>query len=351
MVQLLKIKELIFQFVGRFEVYVMAAIRFCIAFTAFTLINTHVGFMSVLKEHPVALVFALISSFLPAGMMLFLGAVLILAHFYALSIELCAIACLMFIILFCLYLRFSTRKGLYMILPPILGTFGVPYIMPVAAGLLSKAYTGVSVVCGTAVYFLLKNVEENAALFTQTEESSRSSLVTLAITQIFGDREMYLYMGAFAASVIVVYCIRRMTVDHARTIAVVIGVVVELGVICSGEIYFGNKDEIIKVIVGCVVSLFILLGVDFMSLSLDYSRVERTQFEDDEYYYYVKAVPKAFVPAEDKQIKKINAKKTRKRKTTKGKKIKSVHISEEKEQKTDSLEDQVMREFQDRDKT
>jgi len=32
--------------------------------------------------------------------------------------------------------------------------------------------------------------------------------------------------------------------------------------------------------------------VSFFARNLDYNRIERVQFEDDEYYYYVKAVPK-----------------------------------------------------------
>jgi hypothetical protein len=30
-------------------------------------------------------------------------------------------------------------------------------------------------------------------------------------------------------------------------------------------------------------------------MNLDYARTERVQFEDDDYYYYVKAVPKKMV--------------------------------------------------------
>ena len=39
----------------------------------------------------------------------------------------------------------------------------------------------------------------------------------------------------------------------------------------------------------------------------DYSRTERLEYEDDEYYYYVKAVPKATVATSERSIKKINA--------------------------------------------
>jgi len=43
-----------------------------------------------------------------------------------------------------------------------------------------------------------------------------------------------------------------------------------------------------------------------MCFSVDYERTEMVQFEDDEYYYYVKAVPKNLVAIPEKQVKKIN---------------------------------------------
>ena len=39
--------------------------------------------------------------------------------------------------------------------------------------------------------------------------------------------------------------------DHGRTIAAVIGIAVEMGIICSGEIYIGESGRIVKVIAGC----------------------------------------------------------------------------------------------------
>ena len=47
------------------------------------------------------------------------------------------------------------------------------------------------------------------------------------------------------------------------------------------------------------------LIAEFFFLSVDYSRTETLQFEDDEYYYYVKAVPKVGVTLPEKQVKHI----------------------------------------------
>ena len=49
------------------------------------------------------------------------------------------------------------------------------------------------------------------------------------------------------------------------------------------------------------------LVIEFAALGVDYSRSETTQFEDDEYVYYVKAVPKSFVAQAEKSIKTISS--------------------------------------------
>ena len=60
------------------------------------------------------------------------------------------------------------------------------------------------------------------------------------------------------------------------------------------------------VIVGTVVAAALMLVVEFFAFNVDYSRTEKVQFEDDEYYYYVKAVPKVILSTPDRRVKKIN---------------------------------------------
>ena len=60
--------------------------------------------------------------------------------------------------------------------------------------------------------------------------------------------------------------------------------------------------------VGIIISFAISFAIQFLFFDLDYSRTEHLQFEDDEYYYYVKAVPKVYVSSSDKQVKHFNRK-------------------------------------------
>ena len=73
-----------------------------------------------------------------------------------------------------------------------------------------------------------------------------------------------------------------------------------------GTLATDSQINILGTIIGTVIAAFISLGIEFFAFNLDYSRTEKVQFEDDDYYYYVKAVPKVTLTAPDRRVKKIN---------------------------------------------
>ena len=62
-----------------------------------------------------------------------------------------------------------------------------------------------------------------------------------------------------------------------------------------------------SMIFGIVVSVVIALIYQFFVFAVDYTRTEYLQYEDDDYYYYVKAVPKSYVAQKEKSIKTISS--------------------------------------------
>ena len=65
------------------------------------------------------------------------------------------------------------------------------------------------------------------------------------------------------------------------------------------------STELAGIILSGVAAIIIGFVIEFFELGVDYSRTELTQFEDDEYIYYVKAVPKALVSESEKKCKEI----------------------------------------------
>ena len=82
-------------------------------------------------------------------------------------------------------------------------------------------------------------------------------------------------------------------------------------ILLIGDLMFDTNVSIIGIIIGTVISVLIAKVVEFFTFNVDYSRTEKVQFEDDEYYYYVKAVPKITVATPSRTVKRINTSKRR----------------------------------------
>lgn len=71
--------------------------------------------------------------------------------------------------------------------------------------------------------------------------------------------------------------------------------------------FFGAKFNMIFMIIGVILGAVVGYLCQILFFSVDYKRTEFVQYEDDEYYYYVKAVPKINIVNEDVKVKQINA--------------------------------------------
>ena len=79
------------------------------------------------------------------------------------------------------------------------------------------------------------------------------------------------------------------------------------------DFLFDVSVPMAELLVGTLVSMVLAAVYNFMIFAVDYSRTEYVQFEDDDYYYYVKAVPKITVSAPDVKVQKINSAKKKRR--------------------------------------
>ena len=133
--------------------------------------------------------------------------------------------------------------------------------------------------------------------------ADKLKLLADGIVQNWG---MWITVIAFIVVILLVNLIRTRSFDYAWRIAIVAGGVVYVLVILAGGFYFGLNINVIAQIIYTVISVVIGLLLEFFVFGGDYSRTERLEYEDDEYYYYVKAVPKASVATSERSIKKIN---------------------------------------------
>lgn len=306
MTALLELRENLKKIYSRNEAFILPVIKFLLSFIVLSIINGKMGYMTKLDNMAIVLIVSLLCSFLPTGFMAFFAMMFAVLHMYALSIETAAVGLVVFLLLYLLFLRFTAKEALVVVLTPVLCMLKLPYVMPVAMGLIGTPASCVSVGCGVVVYYLLQTVITYAPTINSMGAEEATAKLRLLIDGMLGNKAMLVTIAAFAITVIVVYLIRRMSVDHSWTIAMVAGVMIEVMILLVGDLMYDTNLSIVSALLGAVVTLIACKIIEFFRFCLDYSRTEKVQFEDDEYYYYVKAVPKMTVAAPTNTVKKIN---------------------------------------------
>lgn len=314
MMGLLVYKEKLKNFYAEHEFYVNPIIKFISAFIALTLIKKNVGYNDLLTMWPVIMGISVIMAFMPWTIIITALTAIMCINIFTLSIELGALVVIILLIMLLLYFRFTPTQGIFVLFVPMAFFLKIPYIVPIIAGLICTPVSIVSVTFGTIVYYMIAVIGKNAdAIQNVASEGTNAANLNTVLKMISVNNQLFLVIAAFIITTLVVYFIRRSSVNNALIIAIIVGGVVDCVIILVGALTLNTEYSIIEVILGSVGSILLGCIIQFFVFSVDYSRTEHTQFEDDEYYYYVKAVPKINVVAPEMNVKRINAQRKKKK--------------------------------------
>jgi len=129
------------------------------------------------------------------------------------------------------------------------------------------------------------------------------------VTGLVNNQEMWLMCITLCMILLVTYLVGRMKNDYSRYIGMGMGMTTGIMVLLVGIFALDIHLSVGMLIVGILMSALLAFGVEFFLLPLSYLQTELVQFEDDDYYYYVKAVPKMAISRPEVQIKKLNIRK------------------------------------------
>lgn len=304
MSDLLVWKKKIQEFYAQRSVLVDRGIRFLLALVTFFLINQNIGVMKLAASPMVTGGLAVLCTLLPPICTALAACALILAHLYVISLGVMAVSAVVFLLMFIFYCRFTPNRAFIILLTPLAFWLHIPYVVPVVCGLAFSPVAAVPVTFGTIAHYMFSYVEESSAALTSAE--GITGQINLFVKSVFMNKELWVVSMAFILCICVVYTIKRMSIDNSWKIAAAIGVIVNIIVIAVGNIVLDTNVSYSGLIIGNVIAVIIGLILEFFLFSVDYTRTEHLQFEDDEYYYYVKAVPKVSIASPEKKVKKIN---------------------------------------------
>lgn len=306
MTVLLELKQKIKEFYSEHDVLLLSVFKFFLAFLLFNSINSSLGFMEKLDNIFIVLILSIICAVLPVNVMTVIGCVLIVLHCYAVGLEVAGFAALLIILLLILFLRFTSEDNLALVLTPAAFRFHISAAVPIGGGLLRGPACVVPAGCGVILYFFMQVVKDKSTVL-QGKETEAVQKLQILLDGLMKNQEMWLNVLAFVVVLMLVYTISRCSFDYSWRVANAVGAVVYIVIMILGGMFLNVDISMGSVILSAVLSLIIGFVLEFAVLGVDYSRSEKTQFEDDEYVYYVKAVPKSYVAQKEKSIKTISS--------------------------------------------
>lgn len=304
---LLEARDRIISVYKQYSSIFIMVLRFAAVFLSMVFINGRIGYQETLTSPLLSAIIALVCTLIPTGAVIAILAVVIIVQLYTLSLEAAVVGLILFLLMFLLYFRFQPKDGILFVLAPALSMLGVPQVLPVAGGLLFSATSGITAALGMVVVSFIGFVSENAATIGATaEEGDTIARFRFVIDGLLQNKAMIVMVISMAASAALVYVLRRLVIRYSWHIASAAGAVLQIIILLIGDMIYSTNINIAGAFGGCILAALVGVVITFFAFNLDYSRVEDTQFEDDDYYYYVRAVPKNSYIAPRRTVKQIN---------------------------------------------
>ncbi len=292
MAQLVYLKENIKQYYQKYSEYIVPAIKLLISFVALCLIQNIFPYNSRVDKPLFFLLVSVAQAFLPTSFLFYSASVLILLNLWKVSIELAVVYALLILIFFLFFIRMDGRYACVVILTPILFYLKLEYFLPVLLGMMAGFSGILPVISGILVYFLSVYTEDASALLTTTVNSEPGIGVSRVISLAVMDSKFFVLLVTFSLVMLISAILYQMFHEKAWMFSIIIGNVSLAFLLLAGKLIFGLDYAIWRIFLETILAVGLAVVVQFFKGIGDFSRIEKISFEDDEYIYFVKAVPK-----------------------------------------------------------
>ena len=290
------------RFFQQYQLIIEPVFRFLISYLAFHTINRTLNYNTSVASPLVELGLAAFGVFLPPVILILFCALLAILQVYSASPILAALVIVIFAVLYCFIARFSGKYGYAVVAVPILFVLKIPYLVPLLLGMIATPMAIFPTISGVIVYYVFKVIEEAAMRQDISSLDATLALYIDVVDGLFTHKEMFVTAGIFAFVIVVMYLVRKLRFEFVFEINIVLGAVLNILGFLLADLQLDINVGIGGMILGTIGSMLLVFVVHFFRVVLDYTSVEYVQFEDDDYYYYVKAVPKIDVAMPRKDV-------------------------------------------------
>ncbi|PKM55922.1 MAG: hypothetical protein CVV00_02170 [Firmicutes bacterium HGW-Firmicutes-5] len=262
----------------------------------------------ILDKFYIKVAMAAIVAFVPGTWFVLLIMVTLWARMFFISIEATFIVFGVTIIIYLMFVRLFPKLAYLVILLPLLMYMKLAYVLPLFAGLFLGPVAIVPIGVGVVVYYLGMNLPGLLQMTSADLYDMPTTIIEMykyTMNIVMDNRAILLTIVVFIAVILTTYYVGRLELDFAQYIAIGVGGLVNIFGFIMGNLVLNADVQILGVLLGSVLAVILVSIMQFFRFTLDYQKTERQQFEDEDYYYYVKAIPKIKLSKSKREIKTI----------------------------------------------
>ena len=208
--------------------------------------------------------------------------------------------------MFLFYGHFGKRENILVVVTVMGFYFNIPYIVPILAGLYFSVTSIVPITIGVFIWSYGRLVN---GLIASEEIVSGIALDTIDINI---DEIMHAFIYLFEsftlesdaiqtwilvtismfAVFIFVHIVSRLGANYAKELAIALGTVLNIFSFIFVSIFTQAGFTLMGILFFAILSGLLVYAYSFFDVALNYKQTQRVEFQDEDYYYQVKLIPK-----------------------------------------------------------
>ena len=322
MSEVLAVRDKLRDFFRKYDEITTPIFRFIASYVMFMSINSLYGYSDLFEKGIVVFLLSVICALVSSSVVVLVGGLVILANTFAVSLEVGILFALVFLLIYCMYMRMFTHCSWILALVPILYMLKLTYAIPIIVAIFAGPSGIVPVAFGGVLYYFSVYTKEVSKIIPNLTDDDKDFQAYAHILEgIAKNKELLLAIIVFAVVIMITHLIYKLSFDYSWYVAIGVGGISNIIFFMICGIMLDIDVEVGSLILGSLIGVVVSVAIQMCKSLADYSRKESVQFEDDEYYYYVKAIPKYNVSTKKKSVKNMTQEQNLE------KKVKSARVS------------------------
>ncbi len=306
MMPLLILKSKIKNFYEKNYRIVRCILKMIFSFLAFYIITGELDYSDTFGQFWLLLMGAVVCGLTPdvvtaCGILFFMC-----AEIAQVSVLLAVAILVIVIIYFLIFGRLAGRQSYLVFSIPLLSVLHLEYAVPAVAALFASPAMIPALIMGILLQFIIKGVSNYVAAAAGAADTGNVLVPLRYLFDYLLKNPLFIVtVLAFCLTFLCAYVIRKGKFKHGFQIAILVGTLILMTIELLSNIILELNMNLLLLTMRVIVSMVIAYVIQFFYITLDYHGTRKLQFEDDEYYYYVTAVPKFKVAVVDKTVTRI----------------------------------------------